>query len=225
MNRLFFVAAIWFAFCIPLCAQEYPQVEIYGGYQLIVDDELAKDITYFSSTSTMDDYKRLNGFRAAMEYNIRRWIGIVGEVSHGRTSPILSNYEEFAPYPRSSAEYQRKQTSFLIGTRFSYRGERIRVFGHVLLGGNSQDFGYTFIETYEDGFRNVYERSLRNTAFATALGGGLDISLGKLISIRPVQLDLLSTYGSYTDVHHGDHIQHQLRYSGGVIFKLSSPKH
>jgi hypothetical protein len=44
---------------------------------------------------------------------------------------------------------------------------------------------------------------------ATAFGGGLDVSLGKLISVRPARLDLLSTWRSY-DTHHTGYNRHPL---------------
>jgi opacity protein-like surface antigen len=222
MNRLFVAVVLCFVFCIPMYARDYPKAEIYGGYQLIVDDELVEDITY-SGTSVFDGYERLHGFNAALEYNIKSWLGVVGEFSHGRTSPSLGNITEFAPYPQFSTEYRRNQTSFLFGPRFSYRNGRFRVFGHALLGGNRVSRGSTHISLYEDGSKNVYDYGQSYTDLATAFGGGLDISLGKFISIRPAQLDLFSTYRSY-DTHHKEYNQYQLRYSAGVVFKIGSLK-
>jgi hypothetical protein len=105
MNRLFMAAALCCVFGIHTHAQDYPKVEIYGGYQLIADDELIEDITY-SADSVFGGYKRLHGFNAALEYNLRSWIGILGELGHGRTSPILRQNINIAPYPTSSTEYR-----------------------------------------------------------------------------------------------------------------------
>jgi opacity protein-like surface antigen len=222
MKRFFIAALLYCVFCIPMYARDYPKAEIYGGYQLIIDNQLIEDITY-SATSVLDDYKRLHGFNTALEYNIRSWIGVVGEVGHGRTSPAFSNITEFAPYPQLSTEYKRNQTPFLFGPRFSYRQGRFRVFGHALLGGNHVSRSINAISTYQDGTQTKSEYSQGYTSFATAFGGGLDISLGKLISVRPAQLDLLSTYRSY-DTHHTEYNQYQFRYSAGVVFKLDSTK-
>ena len=203
-------------------AQEYTREEVVGGYQRIVDKELIEDITY-SKNSLLDDYKRLNGFSAALEYNIRSWIGIVGEFGYGRTSPVLHYNIEFAAFPKSRTEYRRSQTSFLFGPRLSYRRGRFRVFGHALLGGNCVDRGFTHTITYADGSEDVNKSNQRYTGVATAFGGGLDVSLGKSISIRPVQLDLLTTYRSY-DTHHRDYNQNQFRYFGGIAFKVGAVK-
>jgi opacity protein-like surface antigen len=217
MKRLVIAAQLCCVFCIPALARDYPKAEIYGGYQMIIDDQLIEDITY-SATSALNDYKRLHGFNAAMEYNIRSWIGIVGEAGYARTSPTLLNMIEFAPYPQVSTEYKRSQTPFLFGPRFSYRQGRFRIFGHALLGGNHVNRGINTISTYQDGSQTRSEYGQGYTSFATAFGGGLDISLGKSISVRPAQLDLLSTYRSY-DTHHTEYNQYQFRFSAGVVFK------
>jgi hypothetical protein len=223
MRRLIVAVALGCLFCIPGYAQDYPRVEVYGGYQLIMDDELIEDITY-SADSVFDDYKRLHGFNAAFEYPIRSWIGIAGELGHGRTSPAIRHDISIAPYPTLSTEYLRNQTSFLSGPHFSYRGGGFRVFGHALFGGNHIRRGFTHVIGYEDGTKDIFEDHQSHTDFATAFGGGLDVSPGKLISFRPVQLDLLSTYRSY-DAHHEDYNQHQFRYSAGIVFKFGSVNH
>jgi hypothetical protein len=222
MKKLCIALVLGCVFCIPTHAGDYPKAEIYGGYQLIVDDQLIEDVTY-SGNSVLDDYKRLHGFDAALEYNIRSWVGIVGEVGHGRTSPAVGIMTEFVAYPKLSYEYKRNQTSFLFGPRFGYRQGRFRVFGHALLGGNRVSRDINSISIYQDGARNVSGHNQSYTDVATAFGGGLDVSLGKLISVRPAQLDLLSTWRSY-DTHHTEYNQHQFRYSAGVILKLGSSK-
>jgi len=220
MKRLYTAIALCCLFRIPAYAQDRSKVEIYSGYQLIRDDELIEDIT-FSATSVFETYKRLHGFNAALEYKIRSRIGIVGELGHGRTSPAISYSIDFAAYPQSSTEYRRNQTSFLFGPRFSFGNGKIRIFGHALLGGNRVGRGSTYVIAYEDGTKDVQEGGESYTDFATAFGGGLDISLIKWISIRPAQLDLLSTYRSY-DAHHKDYNQYQFRYSAGIVFKLGA---
>jgi opacity protein-like surface antigen len=208
--------------CFPMYARDYSRAEIYGGYQLIHDDQMIEDITY-SDGSVLDQYKNLNGFNAALEYNLRSWIGIVGEVSHGRSSPVIENMIEFAPYPQLRFEYKRNQTPFLFGPRFSYRQGRFRFFGHALFGGNHVDRGINSISTYQDGSTKTAESGQSYTGFATAFGGGLDFSLGKHLSVRPAQLDLLSTYRSY-DTHHIEYNQYQFRYSAGVVVNLRPAK-
>ena len=200
--------------CVPASAQDYPRAEVYGGYQLLDDEDLIHDITYGQGLD-IDGYDRLHGFNAAVEYNIRKWMGVVGEVGHGRSS--LSLGDDNAGRPIWSAQYRRNQTSFLFGPRFSYRAGRIRAFGQLLLGGNRSNHSYTYTVTNELGFQAGSAASFSNTDFALALGGGLDVSLGNRISIRPVQLDLLTICA--------DETMHQLRYSAGVVFKLGSAKH
>ena len=147
MKRLCTAIALYYLFSMLAHAQDRPKVEIYGGYQLILDEELIEDITY-SADSVFEGYKRLHGFNAALAYNLRNWIGIVGEFGHGRTSPAISYSIDFAAYPKSSTEYRRNQTTFLFGPRFSYRSGKVCVFGHALVGGNRVGRGSTHIIAY-----------------------------------------------------------------------------
>jgi hypothetical protein len=199
--------------CASAGAQEYPRAEVYGGYQLLVDEDLIDDITYAQGLD-VDAYDRQHGINAAVEYNIRKWMGIVAEAGHGRSSLSLGDSKEGVPI--WSARYRRNQTSFLFGPRFGYREGRMRAFGHLLFGGNRANHSYTFTVTNELGFQSGYAASFSGTDVAMALGGGLDISLGDRISIRPVQLDLLSIFA--------DDSLHQFRYSAGLVFKLGSAK-
>ncbi|MFZ0213676.1 MAG: hypothetical protein WBE20_09115 [Candidatus Acidiferrales bacterium] len=52
-----------------------------------------------------------------------------------------------------------------------------------------------------------------STAFATAIGGGVDIHEGRFISFRPVQLD-------YIYSHFGGQKQNNIRYSIGIDFRF-----
>ena len=55
-------------FTIPLCAQDYPVPEVYGGYQLIHEG---------------DPYPTWNGFVVAAEGNVAPYMGFVGEFAFG----------------------------------------------------------------------------------------------------------------------------------------------
>jgi hypothetical protein len=108
---------IWVALCaipaIPLCAQDFPRAEIYGGYQLLLDDD------YFLTNTD----PQLNGFAAAAEINIARFFGIATELGYGKST--------FNVLDKS---YDRSHISLLVGPRFSRRAQRARYFGHILIG-------------------------------------------------------------------------------------------
>jgi hypothetical protein len=194
MRKLWVAIVLLGFFSIPLKAQDYPRVEIYGGYQLVLDSD------FWNYNWNFDKGTYLHGFTAAGEVNVRSWFGIVGEVGHGRTS--------FSDY---GADYGRNQTTLLAGPRFGYRGGRVRIFGHALFGFNREMYRYEY-----PGYI-PYKTDL--TSFSSALGGGMDVSLGRWISIRPFQFDLLSTY--YGEKYGNDY-RHRLRYTAGLLVKLGS---
>lgn len=193
---------------MPAWAQDYAKAEIYGGYQRIIDDQLTENITYGSAVA-IDSYTRLNGVSASFEYNVKSWLGIVGEFGHGRSLLNLAG-------PVSSSDYKHNQTTYLFGPRIGFRSGRIRVFGHALFGGNTEHNWIALRSTGES-----IEWGGYSTEPALALGGGLDIPIGRRISIRPAQLDLLSIFSNDSH-HHSGSTQYQFRYSAGMVISLGS---
>ena len=81
---------------------------------------------------------------------------------------------------------------------------RITPFAHALFGGSYFDFP-------TDDFSD--------SAFAFAIGGGVDFNLTHHISIRPVQFDYEQdrNFGGGTT---GNPLQNNFKYKGGVIFRF-----
>ncbi|MBN2339057.1 MAG: hypothetical protein JXP48_11010 [Acidobacteria bacterium] len=132
----------------------------------------------------------MNGVTAAVEGNVHPNIGIVGEF--GLATKSFPGDERFTP------------VTFMGGPRFSYRGDKFRVFGHALAGG----FRYAVSQG---------DASVSEVYFATTLGGGLDVSLSDRISIRPAQVDLINLRVTYEDESNW---YGELRYSAGIVFKF-----
>ena len=139
------------------------------------------------------DSYMINGFLASVEGNVKPYFGIVGEFGYGRKS--WDEYNETENF-----------TTFLFGPRFGYRTEKFRVFGHYLLGGLRYSDSYDG-ESYSD------------SNFAQAVGGGIDITVNKMISIRPAQIDMISIKWSDGDYSEWENV---FRYSGGIVFKFGS---
>ena len=103
-----------------------------------------------------------------------------------------------------------KSFTFLFGPRVSYRTERVRPFAHVLfgihrIGGSAMIEG----ESGSEYFNN----------FGIAFGGGVDFAVNNTISIRPAQIDLLS---SRFNVGEESSWENMLRYSAGIVIKFGS---
>ena len=181
MKKFGVALALFSLFCIHASAQDLPQAEVYGGYQIIHETFLT-----------------LNGFVGAVEGNVNKVFSIVGEYSFG--------YESVSAF---DAEANIKEMTFMGGPRFSYRTERFRPFAHVLLGGNRISAGIDV--------PGYLSESGSITNFAMAIGGGVDISLGANLSVRPAQLDVLTTRASMDGLTAWGN---QLRYSVGIVFKF-----
>ncbi len=134
----------------------------------------------------------LNGGSASAAYNFRDW---------------LSGVAEFGGYHVGSANgvnVDSNMTTYLFGPRVTYRRSRLSPFAHVLFGPAHAGSG-------------VFATSNSHTAFATALGGGVDWKVRDRFSIRPVQFDYLLTH--FPEITNGNNqTQNNLRVSTGIVF-------
>jgi hypothetical protein len=106
-------ALLWLWVPASAFAEEYPAVEVYGGYSYLAVNET--------------DFINLHGWNASVCGNVNSWFGIVGDVSGHYGSPSLFGIS--VPFVDLRAH------SFLFGPRFSYRGnERVTPFAHALFG-------------------------------------------------------------------------------------------
>lgn len=114
-----------------------------------------------------------NGFDASVAANINDWFGLVADVG-GQYTRL--DDQEFTEKIRSH--------SFLFGPRFSVRRKRAVPFAHAL-------FGVSKLKTETNEFGPLL--SFRDTSFAMALGGGVDVKVNDRVAIRVVQIDYLRT--------------------------------
>lgn len=95
--------------------------------------------------------------------------------------------------------------TYLVGPQLRVPGP-ISLFGHFLVGAAHEAIS-------AGGSGGVATSGPTQNAFATAVGGGLDLKVLPFISLRPIQLDyLLTRFNSST--------QHQPRVSAGVVIRF-----
>jgi outer membrane immunogenic protein len=150
------------------------------------------DYVRFNITSNVSGFPpsesvNLNGGGGQVEYNVNRWLGAVGD---------------FAGYYGAATDARGGAFSYLFGPRLNWRREKFTPFAQVLVGGFASTSG-------------IATSGLQNH-FALAAGGGVDIQVTKLISIRPVQAEYF-----LTTVSDGlNSRQNSFRFSAGVVFRL-----
>lgn len=141
-----------------------------------------------------DASANLNGWNASVAINANRWAGFVAD---------------FGGYYQTNEEFEAKLKihSFLFGPRFTARMDRISPFAQVLFGASR--FSANSIETNEE-----YSAG---TDFTVSFGGGVDIAVNDMLSIRPAQFEYVGLKDNEIDK-----FSNSFRYSAGIVIRLGS---
>jgi hypothetical protein len=177
---------------------EYPKFELSGMASAFMADidQLGNETMW--------------GWGIGGQYNANKYFGIVAEynANHG-SSTIPDSITESGDIPVDL----RVQT-ILFGPRVSYRAKMATVFGHFLLG------AATLKMNDEDNLIADFNDQM-NWQIAYAIGGGLDINLGKHFAIRPIQLDYVFTDSDLIQkTGLGPGAFNNIRYNFGAVFKF-----
>ncbi len=141
------------------------------------------------------------GWDSEAQFNLNRILGVTADIG-GNYGRLLANTPT------------RHSYSFLFGPTLSYRAQHSTIFAHVLFGGNTENI----ITPAGIGTSNS------DSAFAMALGGGLDVKINNRFALRLGQLDWLYTRHdlkslTVSGVTLLDH-QQNIRYAGGVVINF-----
>lgn len=118
-----------------------------------------------------------NGWNFSVAGNPTRWFGVVGEISGVYVDEL-------------------KLHTFLVGPKFSYRGDsRLNPYVQTLIGAAHASNGSG------------------ETGFAWTLGGGLDVKVHKNVAVRVFEATYLLTRFFEENQHNG-------RLSAGVVFRF-----
>jgi hypothetical protein len=164
--------------------------EAFGGYSYVYSRTPVTSNTCSGSSclTATTDGTNLNGFELAATVKKNSWFGITGDFggNFGTTEGAGNHLE-----------------TFLAGPKFSYPAD-ISPFVHVLVGGAHYSLG-------NSNSTDVVPTS--QTAFAAALGGGIDAKLTHFIAFRVIQFDYLLTTFHSTN-------QNQPRVSTGLVIRF-----
>lgn len=183
MRKLFFIAAL-LSFALPFMAQAQDAPKV----------EIFGGYSYLRADDDNGGID-LHGWNASTAVNINKWVGIAADFSghYGEASVGLPNKADVSGY------------LFLVGPRFSYRKHKVLTpFGHVLLGAARQNIS---VRTATG------KISTDDSAFALAIGGGLDATVHPNLAIRLFQTDYVLT-------RFNDDSQHNFRLSTGLVLRL-----
>lgn len=145
---------------------------------------------YFRCDTQSEDVGcNLNGWNGSVSMNANKHVGVVAD---------FGGY-----YGQAGDGYGVNVHSILIGPKVTFRGPKVTPFVQAL-------FGYGHIQVKEGPVVIDKEND-----FSMAFGGGVDININSLISVRPAQVE-------YFPVKSGGDFLDNFRYSGGIVFKLGS---
>jgi hypothetical protein len=172
-------------------------VLLIGALPLLAQDQTPRVEVFGGYSYVSADFQgasgrhNLNGWNGQVDINLNRWLGLTGDFggyygSVGEKVGDLSVNVSFRDY------------SFLFGPTLTYRQQHFAPFFHALFGGNNLS-------------GSVLGKSTSNTAFAMAIGGGLDIPLTPHFGLRLAQADWLRTQNLSGN-------QNNVRLSTGLLF-------
>ncbi len=167
MKKLVLVAVLLLGFSIVAVAQDYPKVEVFGGYSYFRMDTT----TNFGAPSGEADLN-MNGLDINVAVNGNKWLGFVADFS-GAYGTLDTSYD-YAPGVESWADISNY--SIMIGPRVTLHRGKVTPFLQALIG----IFTGKYSELGED---------FTSNNLAMAFGGGLDINVNDRFAIRPAQVE------------------------------------
>lgn len=196
MRKLLLITLLCLLCTLSAISQDTPRVEVFGGYSLLHDGNVAPT--------------NFQGWNASSTAYVNRWFGITSDFS-GHYSANSASFLIAPGVPAEQRTTQRIHT-FMFGPHLAYRKSRYVPFGQTLFGVNHT--GGDIRVTCPSGVSCFGVFPASNT-FSMALGGGMDIAVGHGFFVRPVQAEyILRRVSSFNDS--------QFRYSTGVVFRLGS---
>lgn len=203
------------------------KLQVFGGYSFENIDRgglngATLDNAFGAPAGTFTTPSLFSGWEAQLQYNATHHLGIVADFS--------GNYGKFFQASNGSGVSGTPGTqsySFLFGPEVHAHAGKLKPFVHALFGVNRLSSSSSTITTPGG---TVTAPSATDTAFAIALGGGLDYGLTHKLSLRLGQLDYLYTghdfnnfgnniFGAGTFTGFPNH-ENNLRFSTGVVVRF-----
>lgn len=223
MQRLLLLAALLLlAPAVASAQDDTPAAEVFGGYSYLrTDDDL----------SSVTSVRNLHGWEGSVAFNVNRWLGIEADFSghYGSDSVTEIVTPPFPTPPGFPAigftfDTDASEHTFLFGPKLSARGERVTPYAHALFGAARRraDVLVTPVAPAPPGVGPLqFDNS--ETAFAMALGGGVDVNLTDNVAIRAVQADYVMTrFDGIRDFDPLDDAQHNARISVGIVIRFGN---
>ncbi|HEY6338312.1 MAG TPA: outer membrane beta-barrel protein [Candidatus Sulfotelmatobacter sp.] len=158
--------------------------------------------SFYSASSSSFDLSNvgrpsLNGWNGSLEGKVLPWVGIVADLSGHYGS---QSFMEFTPVGGGpvNATVSGHETDVMFGPRLSFSVGKLRPFGEAMFGVGHISTGQAI--------------STSDTSVITAVGGGLDYKIFRLLALR--------AEGDYEQTRFFSTTQNNVRLSTGVVFRF-----
>jgi opacity protein-like surface antigen len=206
MRKCFLLSLLVFlpVLLVAQSSDEHPKADVFGGY------------SYLGGNVSFP-----GGWEVQGTGYFTRHFGVTADFSGHYSS------ESPASDPLVSDTRERIHT-YLFGPTYTIRKGKHAIFAHALLGGAHSSSHFTLPITSFFPTITVTQVPVDNSAsaFAMAIGGGVDLGVTKHLAVRVGQLDWLYTRFKANEVgvtgisDANRNYQSTFRYSGGVVFRF-----
>lgn len=210
MKKVLYLLPLGVLFGMSMYAQdEAPKADLFVGYSFL----------RYNSAQTIPAFTA-NGGISTFAWNFNRYVGMEAELGGYHNGNI------------NGFHFDSTSFTYLFGPRLSLgRQRRVDPYFHILFGGQyyttsiATDSVLVVNPLGNVTLSNGRYRTSANS-FAMAVGGGLDIRLSKLFTLRPIQADYYMTNFSAPSVTEplGSPItsrtQNDFRYAAGILFNF-----
>lgn len=194
MSRILFIlftALLILGMAASASAQSLPKWELYGGYS---EDMTGAGVAGQNQLPT-------NGAQVELARVVTNYFRVTGQFN----AQFADHVVNIAPQPPPGGEHVNgKELLGLFGPEATYRGlKKFDIFGHYLIGlayGRDNQVPVIPTATY--------------TTWAYAVGGGLDLKLGRRVSARLLGFDWITTHFPVNSPE----AQDNWRLTGGFVF-------
>lgn len=206
MKNRKWILVIGFAFLLAVAsfAQDFPKVELAGGYSYVNFHPSIPAITS----------QNLNGGGGSFVYNIAAWLGIRADfMGYGFGSGWTRKLQQLGYTGSASANL----FTYQFGPQVKKHTGKFQPFMETLFGAAHSNGYASALKAKGAGTYQLTSSTSNNNAFAMEMGGGIDIPLSKVVQIRPVEVDYQLTRFGYKTYSAN---QNNFKYFAGINFTL-----
>ncbi|HEV2521200.1 MAG TPA: hypothetical protein VGT24_02365 [Candidatus Acidoferrales bacterium] len=170
MSKILLAAIIVFALAGSVSAQSLPKWELYGGYS-----------EYLAGGGIPGQFELpSNGVQVEFDRVVTRYFRVTAQFNAQFADHIVN----LAPLPPGGKHVNSKELLGLFGPEATYRAlKKFDIYGHYLIG-----------VAYGRDNQDPVIPTATYTTWAYALGGGVDMKLGRRVSARLIGFDWITTH-------------------------------